>query len=81
MTAKGGTTKAAQCLMKYISQLMTIVAPTMHANVNAPKRTILRGSARCVMPKTVETKSENNRTALKWVSMSYSLAFLPFASE
>ena len=72
--------------MAYISQLMTMVDPTKMAKQKAPKRIIILGCARCVMPKTIEVKSEKSRTALKWVSMGlfsadYADAFLPLASE
>jgi hypothetical protein len=67
--------------MKYISQLSTIEAPTMQAKQKAPKRIIFCGCARCVIPKTTEVKSEKSNTALKWLSIGYSLGFLPFASE
>jgi len=41
------------------------VPTTNSAKQSAAKRTIFFGSARCVMPKTMEVKSENSKTALK----------------
>ena len=42
-----------------------MVPVTNKAKQNAPKRIIMRGSERCVIPKTMEVKSENKRTAEK----------------
>jgi hypothetical protein len=52
-------------LMKYISQLAAMVPPTNMTKQKAPKRIIILGWARCVIPKTTEAKSEKSRTALK----------------
>ena len=51
--------------MKYMTQLAAMVPPMNRAKQNAPKRTIMRGSARWVMPKTTDVNSENSNTALK----------------
>ena len=49
--------------MSHISQLAAMVPTTIRAKQKAPKRTILRGSERCVMPKTTEVKNEKISTA------------------
>lgn len=55
----------AQCLISHITQLEAIVPPTNNAKQSAPKRAMLFGSARCVIPKTIEVKNENSNTVLK----------------
>jgi hypothetical protein len=54
-----------QCLMSHMTQLPTMVPPTNRAKQKAPKRIIIRGSARCVIPKTIEVKREKRSTAPK----------------
>jgi hypothetical protein len=66
--------------MANMSQLAMITAPTKSPKQYAPKRIIIFGSARIVMPKTTDVKSENRSTALKWLSIIYE-AFRPLASE
>jgi hypothetical protein len=51
--------------MSHMTQLAAIVPPTKRAKQNAPKRIIMRGSERWVMPKTTEVQSEKRRTAPK----------------
>ena len=47
--------------MKYITQLAATVPPTNNTKQSAPNLTIIFGSARCVMPNTIEVKSENSK--------------------
>ena len=54
-----------QCLMSHMTQLAAMVPPTKRTKQNAPKRIIMRGSARWVMPKTTEVKRAKSRTAPK----------------
>ena len=56
--------------MKYITQLAAIVPPTKRTKQKAPKRIIIRGSARWVMPKTMDVKSAKRMTALKWLRVT-----------
>ena len=56
---------AFQCLISHITQLAAMVPVTNKAKQNAPKRIIMRGSERCVIPKTIDVNSENRRTAEK----------------
>jgi hypothetical protein len=60
-----GRTRSFQCLINHITQLPKIVPPTNSTKQNAPNRIINRGSALCVIPNTIEVKSENNSTAPK----------------
>jgi hypothetical protein len=48
-----------------MTQLAAMVPPTKRAKQKAPKRTIMRGSVRWVIPKTIEVKREKRRTAPK----------------
>jgi hypothetical protein len=51
--------------MSHITQLATTVPPTKRAKQKAPKRIIIRGSVRWVIPKTIEVKREKRSTAPK----------------
>ena len=51
--------------MSHMTQLAAMVPPTKRAKQKAPKRIIMRGSERWVMPKTTEVKREKRRTAPK----------------
>ena len=65
--------------MKYMSQLAAMVPRTMAAKQKVPKRIIILGMARWVMPKTTDVHRAKTSMALKWVSIQE--AFLPLASE
>ncbi len=65
--------------MKYISQLAAMVPPHEDTKQKAPKRIIILGSARCVIPNTIDSQRANTSTALKWLRGHET--FLPFASE
>ena len=52
-------------MIRNMIQLAAIVPPTKRAKQKAPKRIIMRGSERWVMPKITEVKSEKRRTAPK----------------
>ena len=65
--------------MKYMSQLAAMVPKVKTAKQKVPKRIIILGWARCVMPKTIEAKKAKTRTAAKW-GQGHD-AFLPMASE
>ena len=67
-------------MMKKKSQLAAMTPPANSTKQKTPKRNIIFGCARCVMPKTTDVNSANNRAALNWVSCIYE-AFLPLASE
>jgi len=56
---------AGQCLISHMIQLAAIVPPTKSTKQKAPKRIIVRGSERCVIPKTIEVKRAKSRTAPK----------------
>jgi hypothetical protein len=51
--------------MAHIAQLTIMTAPTKSAKQYAPKRTIILGSARCVMPKTTDVNSAKSSIAEK----------------
>ena len=52
-------------MMSHMTQLAAMVPPTKRAKQKAPKRIIIRGSERWVMPKITEVKREKRRTAPK----------------
>ena len=60
----------SQCFIANITQLATITAPTNNTKQNAPNRTIIFGSARCVIPNTTEVHSANSNMAEKCVNMT-----------
>ena len=64
--------------MSHMTQLAAMVPPTKRAKQKAPKRTIMLGSERWVMPKTTEVKRETKDGAE--VGERHE-AFLPVASE
>jgi len=51
--------------MKYMTQLAAIVPPTKRVKQKAPKRNIILGCARCVIPKTIDVKKAKSSTAVK----------------
>jgi hypothetical protein len=63
--AAAPATNPPQCLISHITQLAAIVPPTNSTKQNAPNRIIIRGSDRCVIPKTTDVNSENRSTAPK----------------
>ncbi len=56
---------ARQCLIAHIPQLARMVPHTNSTKQNAPKRIIMRGSERWVIPNTTDVNSEKSRTAPK----------------
>lgn len=52
--------------IKNITQLAAMVAPTNNAKQYAPYLNMRFGVSRMVMPKTVDAKRANSRTAVKW---------------
>lgn len=65
--------------MAYMIQLTAMADTTNSPKQNAPKWIILRGSARWVIPITMDANSEYNSTAEK--CDIYRSAFRPFARD
>jgi len=56
--------------MAHITQLAAITAPTNNTKQYAPNRTIIFGSALCVIPNTTEVHSANSNMAEKCVNIT-----------
>ena len=65
--------------MAHMTQLAAMVPPTKHTKQKAPKRIIIFGSVRWVMPKTTDSEQREEKDGAE-VSERHE-SFLPLASE